>query len=61
MKGDMKRFKRQSDLIKCAVQHTIHRVDVEIPARIKVFSDDYFIRHPPDFLQQAKQKLGMPK
>ena len=53
----MRRLKRQSDLIKHAVKRAIHRCDVEVPVRMKMISDDYLLRNPPDFLQEAGQKL----
>ena len=53
----MKQFKRQSDLIKHATKRAIHRCDVEMPARMKMINDDYILRNPPDFLQEAGQKL----
>lgn len=53
----MKQFKRHIDLIRYAAKHAIHRVDVVEPERMKIISNDYFLRRPPDFLQEAGQKL----
>lgn len=52
-----KRFKRHIDLIRYSVGRAIYHQDVEIPARMKMISDDYFLRHSPDFLQEAGRKL----
>lgn len=52
-----KQFKHYIDLIRYAIKRAIHRIDVEIPTRMKMISDDYFLRHPPDWLQEAGDKL----
>ncbi len=65
----MKRFKRQSDLIKQSCKCTTHHQDVEIPARMEVaegltrtptdFVDGRMLDKygGPDFLQQCAAKL----
>ena len=53
----MKRFKRHIGLIRYAVRRAIHRVDIIEPERMEMISDDYFLKHSPDFLQEAGKKL----